>query len=294
VLNGTIFNIQRFSVHDGPGIRSTVFLKGCPLSCWWCHNPESQAAIPQVLTNESRCIHCNQCIQVCDLSPDEACRRCGACVEACPTGARQMIGRVVSVEEVLSDVLKDRMFYDDSGGGVTISGGEPLLQPEFAIALLSACRYAGLHAALDTCGFAPPQRLLEVAAHADLVLYDVKVVCDEKHRLYTGVSNQRILENLGALAAVHPNIWLRVPLIPGLNDDDDDLAQLAELARSIASQNAAVRKLSILPYHDTAAAKFQRLGRTYALPHVQVPTAQRLASVASRLARSGLEVSIGK
>jgi len=276
---GLVFNIQRYSIRDGPGIRTTVFLKGCPMACSWCHNPESQSPEPEISVVESRCIRCGACWEACPqrgedgdgantgrpVVPDEGvCTRCGACVEACPTGAREMIGRRMAVDEVLEAVLRDRIFYDDSGGGVTFSGGEPLSQPAFLRELLEASRRERLHTAVDTCGHAPRDELLAAAIHTDLFLYDLKLVDDERHRRYTGVSNALILENLEALGRSHKNIRLRIPIVPGVNDDAENLRAAARLAASLPG----VRQVDLLPYHDLGRHKAARGERDETTPPV--------------------------
>jgi len=272
---GLVFNIQRYCLHDGPGIRTTVFLKGCPLSCSWCHNPESQPREPAIRVIESRCVRCGHCHEACpqeqagkrvDSSshvPNDQrpvipadCTLCGACVEACPTGARQMVGRDMTVEDVVNEVLRDRMFHDQSGGGATLSGGEPLAQAPFVLRLLQALRARSIHTALDTSGFAPRQVILDVAPWVDLFLYDVKCVDDQAHRLQTGVSNALILENLKTLGAIHANIWVRIPLVSGFNLDD---AQLDASARYVASI-PGVQQVNLLPYHRMGTGKSQRHG----------------------------------
>jgi pyruvate formate lyase activating enzyme len=290
MTTGIVFNIQRYSVHDGPGIRTTVFFKGCPLDCWWCHNPESQSARPDVMVNENRCIRCGQCREACPQELQGPCSRCGACVEACPSGARQMVGQTMSVQEVLSQVLKDRIFYDQSGGGVTFSGGEPLMQHQFLLEILDACKQHGLHTALDTSGHALREQVLAAAAKSDLVLYDLKVMDDAKHIEYTGVSNARILDNLRALAQCHPAIWLRVPILPGLNDAEGDLADAAEFAASLGK---CVQRVSLLPYHAIGSQKFARLGRPNRMENIAPPTPQRLEQIAERFRQLGLDTHIG-
>jgi pyruvate formate lyase activating enzyme len=300
---GLIFNIQKYSVHDGPGIRTTVFLKGCPLCCAWCHNPEGIAARPELLVLESRCASCGACREACPFGgtlpatgapgplptqmPD--CTRCGACVEACPGGARQMAGREMTVREVLAEVLADRIFYEDSGGGVTFSGGEPLAQPRFLRALLTAAREHGVHTTVDTSGFGCTDELLAVAALTDLFLFDLKLLDDARHREFTGVSNRPILANLAALDAVHRNLWLRVPLIPGINDDAANLTAVAGLAATLRS----ARQISVLPYHRTAATKFRRLGRDFVLDATLPPSPAAVAAAAAVLRTAGLPVHTG-
>jgi pyruvate formate lyase activating enzyme len=260
--SGLVFNTQRYSIHDGPGIRTTVFLKGCPLRCAWCHNPEGISPKPEVVVLENRCLRCGQCRLVCPqvnktsgngsaLTDQERCVQCGECVKICPTEARQLVGRRMNVQEVLDEVLKDRIFYEQSAGGVTFSGGEPLMQPHFLHNLLEVCRAEGIHTAIDTSGFAPREDLLLMARLTNLFLYDLKVIDDDLHRQWTGVSNAVILENLRALGHVHQHIWIRMPLVPGFNDDPKQVEAVARFAASIPS----VRQVNILPYHATATHK---------------------------------------
>jgi pyruvate formate lyase activating enzyme len=297
---GPVFNIQKYSIHDGPGIRTTVFLKGCPLCCSWCHNPEGQSPERELLTVETRCIACGECRRACrfaesvegdgPLPPNvEECLLCGECVAACPTDARQIVGREMSVPEVMAEIVQDGVFYDDSSGGVTFSGGEPLMQPEFLKALLQACRGRGIHTAVDTCGFACTDRLLEVAQLTDLILFDLKLMDDAKHRRYTGVSNAPIFANLRALDQVHDNIWVRVPLVPGINDDEDNLNAVARFAASIGG----VTQVSLLPYHKTAGQKFRRLGRVFPLEGVEAPSAEQVDLAVNRFRSVGLTVMAG-
>jgi pyruvate formate lyase activating enzyme len=262
---GRVFHIQRFSLHDGPGIRTTVFLKGCPLRCRWCHNPESQSAEPEIRTIASRCMHCGACIEHCPRSGVEArlpgasaCLRCGACVAACPTGARSFAGHPRTVPEVMRELLGDRPFYDESQGGVTFSGGEPLMQPDFLLALLRACQDEQLHSAVDTCGDAPPETLLAVAALANLILYDVKVMDRRLHRDVTGVTNDRILSNLRLLGEQPTSLWIRVPLIPEVNCDAASLSAIADFVTTIRS----VKQVNLLPYHDLGTHKQQAAPNT--------------------------------
>ena len=299
---GLVFHIQRYSIQDGPGIRTTVFLKGCPLACWWCHNPEGRSAEPEISVMAERCVRCGRCRQVCPrVLPDrdgegpirqrDGCTRCGQCVEACPADARQRVGTSMGVTEVLDQVLRDRIFFDDSGGGVTVSGGEPLLQARFTRALVEACRAEGVHAAVDTCGFAPPEALEWVAHATDLFLYDLKTLDDQLHRRHTGVSNALILENLQRLARLHQAIWIRVPLIPGFNDQPAQLDALARLAASID----AVRQVNLLPYHDWGLHKRRHLGQNNINDHESVRrlSAEAMQAAADRFDAVGIPVVIG-
>ncbi len=298
-LTGMVFNVQRASFHDGPGVRSTVFLKGCPLSCPWCHNPEGIAPWPEVVVNSERCIACGSCTEACprDGAPLAAgaplggdhCASCGACAEACPTAARQIAGRAWSVAEVMDEVERDRAVYETSGGGVTFSGGEPLAQGEFLLACLDACRRAGLRTAVDTCGLAPRELVMAVAARCDLLLWDVKHTDETRHRELVGAPLPPILANLAAVAATGVPIWLRVPVIPGLNDDDENLDALARLAALTPN----VQRVSMLPYHRTGTGKLARLGRGDDTTEIVAPTQARMEALAARLALTGIETRIG-
>jgi pyruvate formate lyase activating enzyme len=300
VHNGVIFNIQKYSVHDGPGIRTTLFLKGCPLRCVWCHNPEGISRAREMVVIENRCLDCRQCRVACphrDTVPgegalpprSEVCEMCGACVEACPTQGRQMVGHELEVSQVLETILQDQVFYEDSGGGVTFSGGEPLSQPDFLRGLLEACREHGLHTAVDTCGFTRREDLLAVAALTGLFLFDLKFMDDAKHRQYTGVSNALILENLEALGRVHKRIWVRVPLVSGINDHPDDLEAAARFAAAIPG----VEQVNLLPFHRNGMSKTMRLGRESRGAELRAPDAESLERAEGIFTAAGLAVKRG-
>jgi len=298
-MKGTVFDIKRFSIHDGPGIRTTVFLKGCPLSCWWCHNPEGQSPGPELVLRANRCIGCGACVEACPngaifsqnglLRTDRGkCTLCGSCVEVCYTGAREIAGQVMTVEEVMAEIERDVPFYDGSGGGVTFSGGEPLLQRDFLLDLLRACRQRNVHTAVDTSGLAPPETVERVGELADLFLYDLKLMDEERHRRYTGVSNRLILENLRALAGQGRRVILRVPVVPGINDDDGNVRRIGELAAELG-----LDQVCLLPYHHTGADKYRRLGKDYLLPEVRPPSEERMEELAQVLRAFGLQVKVG-
>jgi len=295
--SGVIFNVMRFSVHDGPGIRTTVFLKGCPLHCAWCHNPEGQSFEPDLMLFEERCRHCGDCVPVCPNQgigdpavglhvPDE-CDACGTCVEVCVAGARELAGRRVTVSELLEEIEKDIVFFEESGGGVTLSGGEPAAQPRFAEALLAGCRARGIHTILDTCGLAAPEVFARVSAQTDLVLYDLKLMGAEAHRRFTGAGNDVILRNLEALAATAKPILVRFPMVPGVNDGEEELAAMTGFLRRIG-----LRDVDLLPWHSIGREKYKRLGLDGPPGEFAEPSAERVEEVAGALRRAGLRVSI--
>ncbi len=285
-MTGTLFNIQKFSIHDGPGIRTTVFFKGCPLRCLWCHNPESQNPAPEMLIDESRCTRCGACGAVCPSK--EACVFCGSCVVACPRGAREIAGRAYTVDEVVRIVLQDEVFYRQSGGGATLSGGEPLLQIDFAEALLSRLKTEKVHTAVDTCGAVPFSSLARAAKYADLFLYDIKLMDDERHRLHTGVSNRGILENLRKLAAIHRGIHIRMPIIEGVNADMEHIEGTIAFLSGLG-----IEEVSLLPYHDFAANKYAKLHRIYEGEKMSAPSSEKMEEFRLAFARAGYRAGIG-
>jgi pyruvate formate lyase activating enzyme len=295
---GYIYNIMRYSTQDGPGIRTTLFFKGCSLRCWWCHNPESQEAGPQLLYFADRCLGCGDCIPVCPESAidwedghvavSSACRACATCVETCVASAREVVGRWMSVAETLAEIEKDIVFYDQSGGGVTFSGGEPLLQPRFLEALLDACRARGIHSIVDTSGFAPADVLARFIGKADLFYYDLKFVDAEKHRKYIGAPNDVILANLERLAGAHAPVVVRIPVIAGVNDDDRETAAMAALLARLG-----LKRVYLLPYHKIGIEKYRRLGIKYRLDGLEPPPLAQLERIAGHMEARGLSVQIG-
>jgi pyruvate formate lyase activating enzyme len=285
---GLVFNVQRFSIHDGPGLRTTVFMKGCPLRCAWCHNPESQDPRIEYVRLLNRCMRCGRCSDE-ELTEPVVHGRGQDDVEACPTGAFQHVGREMSPGELVATLLRDRPFFDESGGGVTFSGGEPLMQAPFVIDAMGRLRAEGVHTALDTCGFAAWADLEAAAAQASLVLYDLKLMDDERHRAATGVSNRLILQNLEKLAATHRAIWIRMPIIPGVTDDAANL----EAAAAFVKQLNGVRRIDLLPYHAIGEAKFARAGKDYTLHGTASPTLERLEALAGGFRAEGLTTTIG-
>jgi pyruvate formate lyase activating enzyme len=294
---GTVFLVSRFAIHDGPGLRLAVFLKGCPLRCLWCHSPESQARRPELLFKSDRCVRCGTCLASCrshaiadtgaGFATDHVrCDGCGDCVDCCPTGARSLAGRTLTVPALMKTVEAERVFFGASGG-VTFSGGEPLMQPRFLSAAIDACRAAGVHVAVETSGYAAPTAA-DVLLGADLVLFDLKLADDARHRRATGVSNRPIRDNFRRLTRHHARVAVRVPVIPGINDDPGNLEAIARFA-----VRHGVPDLTLLPYHTAGRAKYARLDRPYTLEATPALPAAALLETAARLERIGLSVHIG-
>ena len=264
---GLIFNIQRYSIHDGPGIRTTVFLKGCPLRCFWCQNPESQKVKAEILLDRNKCASCGQCVTACPsganvLTPDgvkmmrDKCTGCGQCVDVCPNEARRLAGKYVTVDEVMEEILRDRIFYENSGGGVTLSGGEPLMQADFALHLLCRCKEEGLHTALDTCGYAPWETIQKLLKYTDLVLYDIKCLDATKHSNATGKPNELIIKNAKIIAG-SKEMWIRVPLVPGFNDSEGEVRAVV----SYVKKEMGSKKIDLHCYNRLGEGKYDRLDR---------------------------------
>ena len=298
MTTGTVFNIQRYSIHDGPGIRTTVFLKGCPLNCWWCQNPESQLSGQEMVFWEDRCIGCGACSLNCPsgaiqmenkkpVTDKNKCNLCGECFRICPAQAREMIGKKLTAEEIIKEVEKDLVFYEESDGGVTFSGGEPLKQSEFLESLLICCQKKKIHTAVDTSGYISWGILNKISPKVDLFLYDLKLMDNERHKKYTGVSNELILENLKKLSSVHNNILVRFPVIPGINDDYQNIKEIGKFLSSLK-----IAQVNILPYHYIGIDKYRRLGRTYKLVTTQPPSEEKLSEVSAILSKFNLNVKL--
>lgn len=297
---GLIFDIKRYAIHDGPGIRTTVFLKGCPLRCWWCDNPESQSPSKQFIFWPERCLQCDACIDVCEKDAivnkngklreidQTRCDFCESCVEACYTEALQIVGQEIGVKALLREIEKDRDFYRESGGGVTFSGGEPFSQPEFLYEILVACKRKNLHTAVDTCGFVSWDILKRACAYVDLFLYDIKLMDAKKHRRYTGVSNQLILSNLRKLAKTH-HVIVRLPVIPQINDDAENIRQVGEFLSGLKE----IEEIDLLPYHRLGFSKYERINRRYAIKDIKPPDPERINDVLKALERFGFRVNVG-
>ncbi len=299
MARGIIFNIQRYTVHDGPGIRTTVFLKGCSLRCGWCHNPESWREQPEIIFDSRKCLQCYQCISLCPhqaitirnhypYTEKQRCRACGSCITVCPGQAREFVGKAVTTHEVGQEIRKDLVFYQESGGGVTFSGGEPLMQIDFLEELLSSCQEEGIHTAVDTCGYAPWSHFERLIPLVDLWLYDLKVMDESRHLQYTGVSNQRILENLTSLTRKTDQITMRIPVIPGVTDSSDEAQQMATLAHTLG-----IKKVSLLPFHRMGSEKYERLGMDHKAAAFTVPSEEYISELRQIFDRQNLQVTTG-
>jgi pyruvate formate lyase activating enzyme len=295
-----IFDVRKYSIHDGPGIRTAVFFKGCPLSCWWCHNPEGQDSRPELVYRKSRCIGCGECAKGCKrgaisllsgyISVDRAdCLVCSNCSNVCSSEALSIAGKLMSVKEVLKEIEKDQPFYEESEGGVTFSGGEPLMQPDFLNALLKECKEGAIHTTVSTCGHARYEIIRRIRDNVDLFLYDIKTLDSRKHRKYACVTNRQILRNLKKLAKNGSQIVISFPIIPGINDDEKNVSRTAEFVGSLPN----IQQVNLLPYHRAGIEKYKSLGKPYKLDKIQPPTNKKIESIKEKIEAFGIKVTVG-
>lgn len=296
-----IFDIKRYAINDGPGIRIVIFLKGCNLNCAWCHNPESISPEVERMYAPAKCIRCGTCVEACPekaitLTPEgietdtELCKLCGKCAEVCPTKAIEISGKPMSVAEIMNEIEKERVFFDQSGGGVTFSGGEPLLQSKFLIELLKECGRRGIHRAIDTAGLANTEILLEVAKYTDLFLYDLKMMDSVKHQKWTGVPNEKILGNLKILDETRAKIIIRIPIIGGVNDDVENMTNTARFVSELSGEK---KEVNLLAYHKIAQTKYQKLGRPDDFRLLEEPTQKAQLRAIKIFQEYGINASIG-
>jgi len=298
---GLIFDVKRYAINDGPGIRVVIFFKGCNLHCAWCHNPESISPKVEKMYSRAKCMMCGECAAVCPekaitltsesiVTNPELCKLCGKCAEVCPTKATEMSGYVKSVDEIMAIIEKERMFFDQSGGGVTFSGGEPILHSEMLIELLDECGKRGIHRAIDTAGFVKTETLLEVAKRTDLFLFDLKMIDSENHKKWTNISNEKILENLKILAETGAKIFIRIPIIAGVNDDDENIENTAAFVAKLAGERKPV---NLIPYHNIAQTKYQKLGKGEDFKRMLEPSKEELDAMIEKFRSYGIEASVG-
>lgn len=296
-----IFDVKRYAINDGPGIRITIFLKGCLLNCKWCHNPESIPMQQQKMYSGDKCIGSRECVKHCPndaltLTPQgivtnaDLCAMCGKCAEVCPTKAMEMTGELMTVDQVMTQIKKETILMDKSEGGVTFSGGEPLLHHEFLIKMLDACGEEGIHRCIDTAGFVNPKILLEVAEKSEHFLYDLKMMDSAKHKEWTGVPNEKILENLKTLAATGVSINIRIPLIKGVNDDDKNIHESAKFIAALKGNKPIV---NVLPFHNMAEKKYEKLSQHYDKGIMEEPDVARQNEIIEIFKSYGLNAIIG-
>lgn len=299
---GLIFDVKKYAIHDGPGIRTTIFFKGCPLHCAWCHNPEGQLAKPEVMIKASRCLPgCRVCVETCERKAIARtrngievnryeCSGCGACADACPSLAIELAGRRWNLAELAAKISQDRIFHESSGGGVTFSGGEPLMQPDFLEELLTECRRLEVHTAIDTCGYVPAAVLERFIGKVGMFLYDFKVMDETAHKKWTGVSNRVIRDNLMILSRSGQKTIVRIPLVAGVNDDPKNILETAEFLASLKT----IKRASLLPYHSLAVDKYHRLDRGQSHQTFAAPSKERLESVKAEFESYGFVVTVGE
>lgn len=287
---GIIFNIQKFSIHDGPGIRTTVFLKGCPLHCWWCHNPESINPELEIAFSKSKCINCGKCFEVCPTGAiskgckeriyrKDRCILCGKCAEICYAGAIIIYGRKITVDEVMKEVEKDIPFYRNSGGGITISGGEPLMQKEFVKEIFKKCKEENISTALDTSLYGTWDKIKDIFKYLDIILVDIKHMSSEKHKKYTGVGNELILENIKKIPDEVLQI-IRVPIVPSFNDDEENIRRTADFVKRLNKV-----KVEVLPYHRLGTSKYEAIGKKEKVKNLKIISKDKLDEIKKMLER---------
>ena len=299
-VTGTVFNILRYCIHDGPGIRTTVFLKGCPLSCWWCQNPEGLKLEREVLYNSEKCLQCGDCLETCPHDAiinreglftilENKCLLTGDCVDVCSNEARRMIGKHMMVSDIVNEVEKDLVFYEESGGGVTFSGGEPLNQPGFLQALLRSCKEKGLHTAVDTSGYALPEVFNQIKPYTDLFLFDLKTLDEKAHKRHTGVSNELIIENIKTVNSQQNRLIVRIPIIPRFNDNLKSILEIGEFVQFYLKVN----EIHLLPFHNIGIEKYTRFSLESSLQNVGSVSQKKLNDFSTELTKLGLQVKIG-
>lgn len=297
-INGLIFDIKRFAVHDGPGIRTTIFLKGCPLSCWWCHNPEGLSNSQEIIYYDYKCMNCDKCINICQQNALEEknnkivrnhkiCTSCGNCVEICPTASQQIIGQKISAENAIKEIEKDHIFFETSNGGVTFSGGEPLMQHEFLKETLKLCKKRSIHTALDTSGFCHSDVFNTLIKFNDLFLYDLKIIDDQQHKKYTGVSNKKIIKNLDILQKKEKDIIIRFTIVKGITDTKENLRDIINLVSSFEK----IKGIDLLPFHNVNE-KYQRIGKQNKLKDIKPPSSNDIKRIKKQFEQKDLNVRI--